>query len=261
MTSIRGPLGELAEEVAMALRGALGAELADRGTAAAVRTFLGVNLSPVFGVKHGIVVGERGTAEPMFECLLVEPRHSPAMPLLANGAELVPADAVYGAVETTDDLSQETLAVAAARIAALKRVQRLPLFKGDELVNPYLGLLVARGGLTGSRLLDAVASENDARPFEEQIDLVCVLDHGLLGHAEVAPEGAVSLDLALQASPRWRLTWLDLGERTLLGFYLALWESLQARTLRPSRLHVILRSLRSGGALALPAAHGIDRGE
>jgi hypothetical protein len=260
MTSIGGPLEALAEEVAMALRGALGAELANRSTAAAVRTFLGVKLSPVFGVKQGIVVGERETADPMFECLLVEPRVSPAMPL-ANGAELIPADAVYGAVETTDDLSRETLAVAAARIAALKRVHRLPLFQGDELVNPYLGLLVARGGLTGSRLLDAVAAENDARPFEEQIDLVCVLDHGLLGHAEVAPEGAVSLDLPLQASPRWRLTWLDLGERTLLGFYLALWESLQARTLRPSRLHVILRALRSGGALALPAAHGIDRGE
>lgn len=260
MTSTGRPLGELAEEVAVALRGALGAELANRGTAAAVRAFLGVNLSPVFGVKQGIVVGERETAEPMFACLLVEPRGSPAMPL-ANGSELVPADAVYGAVETTDDLSQETLAVAAARISALKRVHRLPLFQGDELVNPYLGLLVARHGLTGSRLLHAVASENDARPFEEQIDLVCVLDHGLLGHAEVGPEGTVSLDLPLQASPRWRLTWLDLGERTLLGFYLALWESLQARTLRPSRFHAILRALPSGGALTLPAAHGIDRGE
>jgi hypothetical protein len=260
VTSTGRPLGELAEEVAMALRRALGAELANRGTAAGFRTFLDVNLSPVFGVKRGIVVGERETAEPMFECLLVEPRDSPAMPL-ANGSELVPADAVYGAVETTDELSQETLAAAAARIAALKRIHRLPLFQGDELVNPYLGLLVAREGLTGSRLLDAVASENDTRPFEEQIDLVCILDCGLLVHAEVAPEGAVSLDLPLQASPRWRLTWLDLGERALLGFYLALWESLQARTLRPSRFHVILRALRSGGALALPAAHGIDRGE
>ncbi len=180
---------------------------------------------------------------------------------LASGSALVPADAVYGAVETTDDLNQETLAMAAARIAALKRVHRLPLFQGDELANPYLGLLVARHGLTGSRLLDAVASENDSRPFEEQIDLVCVLDHGLLGHAEVGPEGTVSLDLPLQASPRWRLTWLELGDRTLLGFYLALWESLQARTLRPSRFHVLLRALRSGGALTLPVAHGIDRGE
>jgi len=260
MTATGRPLGELAEEVAKALREALGAELANRSTAAAVRAFLGVHLGPAVVVKRGIVVGERETAEPTFECLLVEPRDSPAMPL-ANGAELVPADAVYGAVEATDDLSQETLAVAAARIAALKRVHRLPLFQGDELVNPYLGLLVARDGVTGSRLLDAVASENDARPFQEQIDLVCVLDRGLLGHAEVAPEGAVSLDLPLQASPRWRLTWLDLGERTLLGFYLALWESLQARTLRPSRFHVILRALRSGGALALPAAHGVDRGE
>jgi len=260
MTSIGRPLGELAEEVAMALRGALYPDLANRGIAAAVRSFLGVYLSPVVGVKQGLVVGERATAEPAFECLLVEPQNSPAMPL-ANGAELVPADAVYGAVEAIDELSRESLAVAAGRIAALKRVHRLPLVRGDELVNPYLGLLVARHGLTGSRLLDAVASENDARPFEQQIDLVCVLDQGLLGHAEVAPEGTVSLELPIQASPRWRLTWLDLGERTLLGFYLALWESLQARTLRPARLHVILRALRSGGALALPAAHGVDRGE
>jgi hypothetical protein len=260
MTSTQSPLGELAEEAAVALRGALGGELANRGTAEAVRIFLDVNLSPVFGVRRGIVVGERETAEPTFECLLVEPRSSPAMPL-ANGSDLVPADAVYGAVETTDELNQETLAVAAARIAALKRVHRLPLFQGDELLNPYLGLLVARHGLTGPRLLEAVAAENDTRPFEEQIDLVCVLDHGLLGHAEVGPEGTVSLDLPLQASPRWRLTWLELEQRTLLGFYLALWESLQARALRPSRFHVILRALRSGGALSLPAAHGIDRGE
>lgn len=260
MTSAGRPLEELAEEVAATLRATLGANLANRGTAAAVRSFLDVQLGPMFAVTQGVVVGERETAEPSFDCLLIEPRSSPAMPL-ANGSTLVPADAVYGAVETTDHLSQETLAVAAARIAALKRVHRLPLFHGDELANPYLGLLVARYGLTGSRLLDAVAAENDTRPFEEQIDLVCVLDHGLLGHAEVGPEGTVSLDLPLQASPRWRLTWLELGEGTLLGFYLALWESLRARTLRPSRLHVILRALPSGGALTLPAAHGIDRGE
>lgn len=260
MTSTKRPLGELAEEVALALRGTLDAEVANRGTAAAVRTFLGVTLSPVVAVTQGIVVGERQTAEPRFDCLLVEPRGAPALPL-ANGAALVPADAVYGAVETTDELNQETLAVTAAQIAALKRVHRLPLFQGDELVNPYLGLLVAHHGLTGSRLLDAVAAENDRRPFEEQIDLVCVLDQGLLGHAEVGPEGTVSLELPLQASPRWRLSWLELGERTLLGFYLALWESLQARTLRPARFHVILRALGSGGALALPSAHGIDRGE
>jgi hypothetical protein len=260
VTSTGRPLAELAEEVALTLRGALDTELVNRGTAAAVRAFLDVNFSPLLGVRQGIVVGERGTAEPTFDCLMVEPRSSPPMPL-ASGSALVPADAVYGAVETTDDLNQETLAMAAARIAALKRVHRLPLFQGDELVNPYLGLLVARHGLTGSRLLDAVASENDSRPFEEQIDLVCVLDHGLLGHAEVGPEGTVSLDLPLQASPRWRLTWLELGDRTLFGFYLALWESLQARTLRPSRFHVLLRTLRSGGALTLPVAHGIDRGE
>jgi hypothetical protein len=260
LTPIGRPLGELAGEVALALRGALGAEVANRGTAAAVRSFLDVHLSPVFGVRQGVVVGERETAEPTFDCLLVEPRSSPAMPL-ANGAALVPADAVYGAVETTDELNPETLAVAAARIAALKRVHRLPLFQGDELVNPYLGLLVARHGLTGSRLLDAIASENHARPFEEQIDLVCVLDQGLLGHAEVAPEGTVSLELPLQASARWRLTWLDLSERTLLAFYLAVWDSLQARTLRPARFHVILRALRSAGVLALPSAYGVDRGE
>jgi hypothetical protein len=260
VTSPGRPLEELAEEVALDLRGALDAELANRGTAAAVRAFLEVQLRPVFGVRQGVVVGERETAEPTFDCLLVDPRSSPAMPL-ANGSVLVPADAVYGAAETTDDLNQETLAAAAARIAALKRVHRLPLFHGDELVNPYLGLLVARHGLTGSRLLDAVATENDTRPFEEQIDLVCVLDHGLLGHAEVGPEGTVSLDLPLQASPRWRLTWLELGDGTLLGFYLAVWESLRARTLRPSRVHVILRALPSAGALTLPAAHGVDRGE
>jgi hypothetical protein len=260
MTATGRSLAELAEEAAMALRGRLDPELVDRGTAAAVRSFLGANLSPVVGVKQGIVVGERETAEPMFDCLLVEPRDSPPMPL-ANGAELVPADAVYGAVEVTDELTPATLAVAAARIAALKQVHRVPLFHGDELVNPYLGLLVTRHGLAGSRLLDTVASENHARPFEEQIDLVCVLDQGLLGHAEVAPEGTVSLELPLQASPRWRLTWLDLGERTLLAFYLALWDSLQARTLRPARFHVILRALRSAGVVALPSAHGVDRGE
>jgi hypothetical protein len=260
LSSTRRPLGELAEEVALALREALGAEVANRDTAAAVRSFLDVHLSPVVAVTQGVVVGERETAEPTFDCLLVEPRSSPLMPL-ANGAALVPADAVYGAVETTDELNQETLAVAAARIAALKQIHRLPLFHGDELVNPYLGLLVACHGLTGSRLLDAVGSENDTRPFEEQIDLVCVLDQGLLGHAEVGPEGTVSLELPLQASPRWRLTWLELGERTLLGFYLALWESMQARTLRPARFHVILRALGSGGVLTLPSAHGINRGE
>jgi hypothetical protein len=260
MTATGRSLGELAEEAAIALRGRLDPDLVNRGAAAAVRSFLGVHLSPAVGVKQGIVVGHRETAEPMFNCLLVEPRDSPPIPL-ANGAELVPADAVYGAVEATDELSPETLAVAAARIAALKRVRRPPLFHGDELVNSYLGLLVARDGLTGSRLLDAVASENHARPFEEQIDLVCVLDQGLLGHAEVAPEGTVSLELPLQASARWRLAWLDLGDRTLLAFYLALWDSLQARTLRPARFHVILRELRSAGVLALPSAHGVDRGE
>jgi hypothetical protein len=253
-------LAELAEQAAAALRGRLAPDLVDRGTAAAVRSFLAVNLSPVVGVKQGIVVGERETAEPMFDCLLVEPRDSPPMPL-ADGGELVPADAVYGVVEAADELSRETLTVAAARIAALKRVHRVPLFHGDEQVNPYLGLLVARHGLTGSRLLDAVASENHTRPFEEQIDLICVLDQGLLGHAEVAPEGSVSLELPLHASARWRLTWLDLSERTLFAFYLALWDSLQARTLRPARFHVILRALRSAGVLALPAAHGVDRGE
>jgi hypothetical protein len=260
MTSTGRLLGELAEEAAMALRGRLYSQLIDRGTAVAVRSFLSVHLSPAVGVKRGIVVGERETAEPRFDCLLVEPRNSPALPL-ADGVDLVPAEAVYGAVETTDELSPETLAVAAARIAALKRVHRVPLFQGDELVNPYLGLLVARQGLTGPRLLDAVATENETRPFEEQLDLVCVLDRGLVGHAEVAPEGTVSLELPLQASARWRLTWLELGDRALLGFYLALWESLQARILRPARFHVILRALGSGGALALPSAYGVDRGE
>jgi hypothetical protein len=260
MTSVANRLEDLAEEVATALRQALDAKFASLGTVEAIRTFLGEQLRPVFGVKQGVVVGERETAEPTFECLLVEPRSSPAMPV-SPGADIVPADAVFGAVEITDELSTGTLTTAAARIATLKRVHRRPLFRGDELVNPYLGVLVARDGLTGEELLDAVARENDPRPFEEQIDLACVLDHGLLGHAEVAVEGTVSLELPLQASPRWRLAWLDLGERTLLGFYLALWETLRARTLRPPRLHVILRALRSGGARALRAAHGIDRGE
>jgi hypothetical protein len=253
-------LGDLAKDAAAALRGALEAELAGGGIAESLRAFLRVHLGPVFGVKRGIVVGERDGADATFECLLVEPRGAPPLPA-APDAEIVPADAVYGAVEIAEHLDADALHQAADRIAALKRIHRRPLFRGDDLVNPYLGVVLARGGLTGEELLDAVALENDGRPFDQQIDLVCVLDRGLLGHAEVGSDGAVSLELPLQASPRWRLAWIDLGEQALLGAYLAVWETLAARSLRLPRLHVILRALRSRGARALSAAHGLDRGE
>lgn len=255
-----GRLEDLAEDAAAALRGALEAELASQSTVGAVTRFLGSRLHPAYGVRRAIVVGEREAAEPTFDCLIVDPRGAPSLPV-APGVDLVLADAVYGAVEIADGLKPEILAMHSDRIASLKRIHRRPLFQGDELVNPYLGILVARGGLDGDDLLEALARENEDRPFEEQIDLVCVLDRGLLGHAEVATEGTVSLELPLQASPRWRLAWIQLGERALLGLFLALAETLAARSLRPPRMHMILRALRSRGARALPLAHGIDRGE
>lgn len=253
-------LEDLAEDVGVALRDALEAELAGGHTPEAVRRFLRAQLAPTFGVKRGIVVGERETSDASFECLLVEPRGAPLLPA-APDADIVPADAVYGAVEVAEHLDADALHRAAQGIASLKQIHRRPLFRGDDLVNPYLGVVLARGGLTGEELLGAVALENDGRPFDQQIDLVCVLDRGLVSHAEVGSDGAVSLELPLLASSRWRLAWIDLGEQALLGAYLAVWETLTARTLRIPRLHVILRALRSRGARALSAAHGLDRGE
>lgn len=254
----------LLEPVAQAVRADLEAYRTvppDGRPAVVLRRFLeGYCAGSPYRVTSGRVIGERTDAAVPHDCLVMAAGAMPALPTAA-GSQIVPADAVFGVVDACEVLDADSLAAAAHRVAEVKRVHRRPLFRGEELANPYLGALVAMGGIAGRELLEALAAENDPRPFEEQIDVVCVLDRGLVGHADVEGGAAPSIELPLQASPRWRLTWVELGPRALLAFVLTLWQTLAARELRAPRMHALLTDLAGGSSHFLPVAHGIDRGE
>lgn len=195
------------------------------------------------------------------DCLVVDASSLPPVTVDAQNA-LVPVGSVYGVVEAVEDLDDSSLRSAASTVAELKNLARGPRQRRHEAGSgSLLGALVARRGLHGEDLLDAVAAENDTRPFEEQIDVLCILDRGVVAYAEVDADGSVAVEMPVEASARWRLSWLDLGESALLSFYFLLWEALGARELRPPAIHTLLRGLPTGPAVTLPLAHGVDRGE
>ena len=180
---------------------------------------------------------------------------------LDDGEELVPAEALFAAVRTVPRLEATDLRALLAELAGVKALHREPVMRGDGRVNDPGTAIVALGGLTGDRLLEALAAENASIPFEHQADLVAVLGHGIVTFVEMDPDGSITVELPLWPSPRHRLSWMETGSTTLFVFYLLLWETLRGRSLRWPSMHTVLRQLSAAATRTLPTAHGLDRGE
>lgn len=214
-----------------------------------------------YRITSGVVAGNGDENIVDGPLVLVDAATSPVMPLDENGGELLLADAVHGAIQIVDFLDADSLKSAIDSVRSLKRLKRPPMVDEGRVQNPYIGAVIARSGMPGEALLKAVAKANQALAFSEQIDLICVLDQGIITFVEVDPDGSITIELPVQASARWRLGWISLGEDAFLAFYLILWQTLAAQVLRAPSIYPLLRMLSTSKSSVIPDPQGTDPGE
>jgi hypothetical protein len=164
----------------------------DRGEEAEniLKKFLSERLPKRFGVESGIVIGQDGAISRQCDVIIYDALNSP---VYRSGTKLqiLPRDNVAAVVEVKSKLNKDELTDAAAKIASVKSIRPSPISGVDQpvtfsnLINSgTLGCVFAFDSYTTLQTLAVNLSEiNSASDSDQWIDLVIVLDKGLVGYA------------------------------------------------------------------------------
>jgi hypothetical protein len=164
----------------------------DRGEEAEniLKKFLSERLPKRFGVESGIVIGQDGAISRQCDVIIYDALNSP---VYRSGTKLqiLPRDNVAAVIEVKSKLNKDELTDAAVKIASVKSIKPSPIGAVDQpvtfsnLINSgTLGCVFAFDSYTTLQTLAENLREiNSGNDSDQWIDLVIVLDKGLVGYA------------------------------------------------------------------------------
>ena len=164
---------------------------AERGAEAdsILRKFLNDHLPKRFAADTGLVVDEDGGVSSQCDVVIYDAIDSP---IYRRGQRvlILPSDNVAVTIEVKSNLNKAELEDAAKKIASVKALKRSPLSSVDQPVthSPFvmtrtLGVVFAYEAMTSlDTLAENLATINESYSSDHWIDLVVVLDKGVVGY-------------------------------------------------------------------------------
>jgi hypothetical protein len=155
-----------------------------------LKVFLSERLPKRFGVESGLVIGQEGAISRQCDVIIYDALNSP---VYRSGTKLqiLPRDNVAAVIEVKSKLNKDLLTDAAEKIASVKCIKPSPIGGADQpvtfsnLINSgTLGCVFAFDSYTTlETLAENLREINSASHSDQWIDLVVVLDKGLVGYA------------------------------------------------------------------------------
>lgn len=202
-----------------------------------VRRFLNDHLPKRFAADTGLVVDDEGGVSLQCDVIVYDASNSP---VYRRGPRvlILPSDNVAAVLEVKSTLNKAELEDAAKKIASVKRLKRSPVTNVDQpatfgslIMTRTMGVVFAYDAATSLETLGENLSEiNGSYPADQWIDMVVVLDKGVIGYAVqiiFSPDFAGWLggpaDETFVVPPFYiHLVNEELGDLTLNRFYLHL---------------------------------------
>jgi hypothetical protein len=199
--------------------------------------FLNERLPKRFSSSSGFVVDFQGSISKQCDVIIYDALNSPIYKPSSKGL-IVLSDNAAGAIEVKSTLDKQELKKAAENIASVKRLKKSPITNMDEPVTfssfvntKTYGVVFAYDSSTSLEALAHNLKEiNKNIPSSEWIDLIVVLDKGVIGYTVQNPFEADKQDWfggasddAFPPPPYYiHLVKADLGELALNKFFVSL---------------------------------------
>lgn len=202
-----------------------------------LKRFLSERLPKRFGVESGVVVGRDDSVSRQSDVIIYDALNSP---VYRTGPKLsiFPRDNVAAMVEVKSKLNKDELRDAAEKIAVVKALKASPISSVDQpvtfsdiIMTATLGCVFAFDSYTSlETLADNLKEINAARDSSLWVDLVVVLDKGILAYALqpifskefIGWEGGALTDEFMIPPLYVHLVQASLGDGTLNNFFLRL---------------------------------------
>ena len=158
--------------------------------------FLNDHLPRRFAAASGFAIDTEDQISQQIDTLVYDAENNPVYRAGENFlAQILPSDSIAAAIEIKANLNKKQLKDAAQKIASVKKLKRSPVSNLDQQVNfskaisvNCLGIVFAYTSSTG---LEALANNlqemNQSIPREQRIDLVVVLDKGIITYVPRVP--------------------------------------------------------------------------
>lgn len=159
-----------------------------------LKKFLDDRLPKRFGVESGFVVGQDGIVSRQTDLIVFDALNSPVY-RKGPKTHILHRDNVAVALEVKSKLNKEELKDAAKKIASVKKLKASPVNSADrpvtfsDMINTnVLGCVFAFDSYTSLETLAENLKEINAEEDSSNwIDLICVLDKGIIGYSLQAP--------------------------------------------------------------------------
>lgn len=212
---------------------------AERGAEAEaiLRDFLNDHLPKRFAADSGLVVDEDGGVSAQCDVIVYDAVDSP---IYRKGKRvlILPSDNVAVVIEVKSTLNKAELEDAAKKVASVKALKRSPLSSVDQpvtlsrfVMTRPLGIVFAYDATTSlDTLAENLAAINESYPSDHWIDLVVVLDKGVVGYSVqmiFTPDlggwhGGPAVENFMVPPFYVHLTREELGDLTLNRFFVSL---------------------------------------
>ena len=213
----------------------------------ALREFLRSCLPAPFGVSRGEVAAATGEVSHQVDVLVYDALRAPVL-LGAEDSLLVAAESVYAAIEVKPKLRGREVKEAVANIASVKALPRSALLRppgaglAPEQNPPVFGAVFSFDSVDPLLVARQLRDHNAGLHPSLWVDYVCIHDRAVIYRYAGGP-GPARWPGSDSAGPG-PLACVAAGEHSLLVFYLALWQELNARTLLPPDLMFYSQGLR-----------------
>lgn len=216
-----------------------------------VRKFLRDHLPSSIGIAHGQVMDRHGTLSTQLDAILYDTSRTPILfSDEAKGNRLIPIEGVIAAVEVRTELRLDQIAALVENARVLKTLDRSAYYRKQERfiievvhaygreweVMPPLYFVFAFEGPPSASVGQAVHEAQAHRELHERIDMVCVLQRGVVANARRDRTGFQALP-----TPDSEITPVE-TEHALLLFYILMSRYVLQTTVPPISIQSYLGS-------------------
>lgn len=161
---------------------------------AILQNFLNNHLPKRFSAGSGIVIDTENNISSQTDVIVYDAYNSPVYRKGSN-VLILPSDNVASVIEVKSKLSKSELKDAAAKISSVKKLRKTPINEADQpgtfsstLITKTLGIVFAYDSVTSLKTLSLNLAEiNEEYPWDEWIDMVVVLDKGIISYVFQMP--------------------------------------------------------------------------
>lgn len=154
-----------------------------------LKEFLERRLPKRFGVSSGFIIDDKNSLSKQTDVILYDAENSPIIQPEEN-AIILHADNVAAIIEVKSTLDKSEIEDAARKISSVKKLQKTPVSHIDQpvtfsdlIVSDTLGIVFAYSSRTDIKTIAAnLAEVNTKYPRSEWIDLIIILDQGIIGY-------------------------------------------------------------------------------